>query len=387
MSFQHNCHTADVVRALKRLPRVQKIEVSGPWTPDNCTLPVENFVGFGRSTRALGVKSLCLGTYPAATAKGMRTIVETYRNLEHLDYNCNDRDDDATAAIADNLCSSLQSLVLRGCSLSDASGAQLQKLFCLKSLSMKNCSQLTDNAFRALSALHNLEELDINYSSVSDTAMCELLPKLRKLRLLKLQFCRSTTSDIFGSLPSSLTELELRASTAVREGVPFSALEGLPNLTSFIACPCPSVNDLSFLAPVAPKLRVLHLSGIGASDANAAHWVSQMPSLVELHLGNSAVSDQTARALSRLRKVTRVNLDGTFVTREGVMALAEGVACNSLELLTFYTRCISVVDRDMYALVSAISRKGYGGVEFSDLRQRWRSTGNSLTNQHSNKCQ
>lgn len=350
-------------RALDRLPRVDNIEL--------CELPlpmhidsIEAFIRVLRKTasknrrrplqsRALGIKSLTLRTEDQPWAcrslgrdreveistECVRSAVGTFCRLQYL---CMRSfiavGDDAVTAIAEHLSDSLQNLALWDqATLSDTGGVHISKLHCLKSLEIRSCysmpQRLTDITFDGLSALEELEFLKLTNCSISDASACRVLPDLRKLAVLDLRRCEYVTSAVFSFLPRSLVTLKIVGSISRRFGdVPQSALEGLPSLTSFTA-DWRAVNDISFVRPVATRLKVLDLSRIGASDANVAHWVRRMPNLEELALPYSGVSDETARAVSTLGKIRKARFDCTEISNDGVRALAKGIACQSLEYL------------------------------------------------------
>lgn len=363
-----------LVRALKRLPRVRTLELARiAWRRGSV---LSSLVGGGRNRaslkqRALGIKSICLrddSIRPLITAEVVRGVAETYRNLEHLDLSLLVVNwDDVALTIAENLSSTLRTLVFITCpSLSDAGGAHIGRLRCLKTLTMGCCHGLTDVTFSTLGSFVELEELDINSCNISDEAACGILSSLRKLRKLNLAGCHSVTDAIFSVLPRSLEELELCHSGAVTAGVPYSALERVPNLKSFGGSGQPRLNELSFLAPVAARLQTLRLSRSGLSDANAAHWVSEMPNLVRLYLSESDVADETARAVSSLRKIEKLELSWTLISNDGVRALTSGVACQSLKTVILWC-CQNLTSQDdALSMLSREIAKNGGGKLFTE---------------------
>lgn len=480
------------MRALRRLPLVHILDVR-LYRLDRGG-PAKALVGLGRKStaqqraahqrRALGIKTLILhgrnNDDPDFSDEGVPKIPETYRRLEHLEL-WNVTVTDATmAAIGEHLSSSLQTFSLTGCvsifrdALTDAGGVEIGKLGFLKTLRIHDeCLEFTDVTFNALGVLKDLEELDLSYSLISDAAVCNLsrkLPKLRelnlsscgditgevssalprslaklnlgssgavmngmprcvfermpnltfldvsrscemddlsflapiaphlevlrlsqsdtcdasiarwlpqmpnleeldldtcsisdaavctplptllKLRVLKLSYNSSITSAIFSALPGSLVELDLDQSHVMSALLPNSALENLPNLTKFSGSSCDEVDDLSFLAPVAPHLQVLGIAHVGASDAKVAHLVSQMPNLVELDLTNAAaVSDETACAISSLGNVQEAFPAHTQIGNAGVRAIVDGAAFHSLRVLQL-EGCPIFVDSAVHAL-------------------------------------
>lgn len=374
VSGQRNVTFDVLLRALERLPRVHTIHCA------NCRWDRSSvqriFAGIRREkasiqSRALAIKSLNLrdvGVFDddMAPPAFVRRIVETYRSLEHLVLSDTDSvDDDVVAAIAEHLQTSLQTLDLHFTDVSDVGGTQVGSLCHLKSLSLSNCRNLTDVTFRALGALEELEELDLSCAHISDTVACDTLPNFRKLLVLNLQSCVYITSAILPILPRSLVELILNFSGALDEDIQPSAFELMPSLTKLEGCGCHGVNDMSFLAPIASRLQVLCLSGVGASDSEAAYWISQMPDLVRLDLSESAVSDETARAISCLRHVSYAQLLLTQIGNDGVRALSQGIACwqcQSLETVNLRD-CPNISDAGAVAsLRYEISRKGCGSI-------------------------
>lgn len=366
-----------LVRALGRLPRVSTITLSNVrWRRGSFP---SFLVGVKRDKaamkqRALRIKSLSITDSPRKVlvkTECLRSIAETYRNLEHLVLDVSDFNvDDGMGAIAETLASSLQTLSLRDSSrLSDAGGAHVASLRRLKVLHLAGCFQLTDVTFVALSALKELKEFEISSSDISDEVACSIVPKFQKLRKLKLSLCEFVTCAIFSALPRLLVDLDLGYSTVIGAGVPCPALEGVPNLTSFQARNISEeqVDDLSFLAPVAAQLECLRIPSV-SSDAEAAYWVSQMPNLVTLELADSAVADETAHAVSSLRKIKELDLSGTQITKDGVRALASGFACKSLRrIILFDCSNISVEDGSVGALSYELSMLDDSGLVLYDF--------------------
>lgn len=333
-----------LVKALQRLPCVRDIDL------EDCLVEVGGAVEDVQGL-ALGIKSLNLSltnvsqyqifSEQRSSRREMRRIVETCRNLEHLFVGKHVfADDDGVLAISEHLSSSLQTLDLNESRLSDISGVHIGKLCRLKSLSLSYCGivseacSVTDVTFEALGALVELEELYMCGSEISNTAACSILPNFKNLRLLHLQLCGKITNAVLPFLPPSLVELNLSYSGVLNSDILPSALKQLSNLTTFKAHTRLEIRDMFFLGPFAPCLRVLHISGMGASDAHAAYWVSQMPNLVELDLSESSVSDETARAISCLKHITHARLASTKITNKGVRALGSGVARQSLKSLS-----------------------------------------------------
>lgn len=428
LDLSARCHySSDVVlRAFERLSRVHTIDnLQGSWRPGGA---LHALIGVGTKrdalqSRAQSIKSLCLGESHGRCSDGIvstecvRSIAQTYRNLEYLALDCacfaeddvdlkkndprvieNDSpimetdvclvknnalvvnlrgddahltddethfaEDDGVLAIEEHLSNSLQTLILQESSkMSTAKGAQRSSLRFLKTLMMAHCDGLTDVTFNAFGALEELEELDLSWGTISSAVVCDVLPRLRKLRVLNLEGCQDITETVFSCLPRSLVELKIGSSGAMRAGVPQSALERVPNLRLFEGGDFPEMNDLSFLAPVSSHLQVLRLSEVGVSDSNAARYVSQMPNLLELDLSYTAASDETARAVSSLGKIEEVHLNGTRVGSDGMTALASGVASESLRILKLIN-CpeISMDDGAVDVLSNKISQRGYGVV-------------------------
>lgn len=350
-----------LTRALQRLPRVHTMSLKS-WPLGRVA---EALVGSGGSddavqSRALRLKSLYLfyaskGYRDANfTAKCVRRIVETYQNLVRLEllYFPAAEWDAAVAAITDNLSDSLRTFALSGRwgtrtgGLSDAGAAQVVRLRRLKSLKIGGFRALTDATFRALRFFDGLEELDLSCNPISDASVCSLLEKLCKLRVLKLVRCNHITSAVFSALPSSLVELVLTDSGAVSAGVPRSALKRVPKLTLFDGSAGAGIDNLSFLATVAARLEVLRIYQASACDANVAHWVSQMPNLVELDLGDTCVSDETARAISSLPKIRVLRLEYTRISNVGLRALLDGVAFQTLRVFEL-DGCLDVDPKDV----------------------------------------
>lgn len=383
-----------LIRALDRLPRVDTVELQQSMYPAEnesikaflCVLRHTACTHKSRSmqSRTLGIKSLTLGRmghHPVNESRHRESEVristecissalEAFPSLERFDLSGFPAvGNNAVKLIAKHLSNSLQKLYMWHLEdLSDGGGAHIGKLRCLKYLQMRSIPRLNDVTVNALSALDELELLELSQSSttrflrygISDAAVCKLLPHLRKLTVLDLSCCRRITKSLFSLLPPSLVSLELGHSGAISSDIPHSALEAVPNLISFNANGCRAVKDLSFAWPVAPRLKRLSLSGVGASDTNVANWVRRMVNLVELDLSKSVVSDETARAISSLGKITRVDLFRTKISNHGVRALAAGIACQSLEYLDLDScTSISLEDGAVDALSRAISKRGY----------------------------
>lgn len=365
----HSCTPSDILfRFLDRHPRLGAIELQQQ--PYRTVLDaVEAYLCVLRKTAslqnsapspscALGIKSLSLGrtfgrgsgsrslsSEVEISAECVRCAITAYRSLEHFD---------------------LSNFPAVG----DDAGAFIGKLRGLKSLKIHSCLGLTDRTFVAWGVFEKLEMLELRGCSISDPAACRLVSHHRQLTWLDLSQCKSVTNTLFSFLPRTLVTLKVNYSGVGQpDGLPHSVLEGLPHLTWFEARGCLKIKDLNFLWPVAPRLKVLRLSEISVSDANAAYWLRQMPNLVKLNLGETAVSDETARAISSLGKITQALLHRTLITVDGASALAAGIACQSLEILDL-ENCPNVYFEDsaVYALSRAVCKKGYGILAVTEYR-------------------
>lgn len=371
MSNKKSVSLEGVLQILERFPNVHTICLAGSQWGERALERSPDGLGqeeHSVENHALGIKSLNLtGMTFARDDEGpgfMRKVVKTFPNLEHLNLgHVGCVGDEWLAAIAEFLSKSLSSLDLMSmhCPVSDAGGAQLGNLFNLKALSLPFFSDLTDITFSSLGALKDLEELNLYNCSISDTVACSILPNFRELRLLSLGACKNITSAVFQALPRSLVELNVNESGALDANLLPSALVGMSHLTKFEGCHCSAVSDISFLAPVAPRLEELRLSRIRASDANIASLVSRMVNLEHLDLSWSSVSDETAEAISDLEKIRHVDLSSTLLSNDGLKAMIRGTACQTLRYLRL-GNCPHVrdVDGSMEALRDTFFKCGCG---------------------------
>ncbi|MEX2261169.1 MAG: hypothetical protein WD696_04420 [Bryobacteraceae bacterium] len=219
----------------------------------------------------------------------------------------------------------LESLNVRGTEVTSRVFEHLSQMKKLKSLDV-GFSRVNDDGFDALAGLEELEELHIGGDKMSGLAL-PLLRLLPALKHLDVNGSQRTDSGRWGLMLtdaniesiSALTQLEvLNMGGAIVSDVGMTALKPLTILHTL---------DLSRmeitakgLEPLAglPKLRRLNLWGSTRIDDNAAQYLLGMKSLEILDLGDTSVTDALLDRLEGMKQLKVLLVGGTKVTPEGV---------------------------------------------------------------------
>ncbi len=235
----------------------------------------------------------------------------------------------------------LKTLSLSRTQVDDSSLPGIRQLTELEYLGLPQ-TRVTDAGLAALVGLRNLKTLSLAFNPFTDDGM-EAVANLTNLRTLELGETK-VGNDGLAKL-KTLTQLEyIELGSAVTERG-LDHLRGLPSLTG-VSMRLPVVTDA-----VVTNLRKLskleHLRGVVASDADLERLKSlshlksltfdlnrftvsglesldAFPTLETLNLnGSVTVDDSYLVAVSKLKKLRQLFVDGTSVTPEGIAKFRE----------------------------------------------------------------
>jgi Leucine-rich repeat (LRR) protein len=257
---------------------------------------------------------------------------------------------------------SLTSLDVGGCSLTDAGLIALASLTALKSLSMWQCCDehfelhLTDLGVAALASLTQLTSLNLGHClfGVTDVGVTPLA-SLTALTSLNLHGCKKMTEEgIIALAPvlTNLTSLELHYCEMSDVGV--TALAGLTALTSLDLGSNSKLTDegIMVLVPVLTRLTHLELSWCNKmTDAGVTALAGGLTALTRLGLaGCRKLTSDGMMALAPLTALTDLNLKQCqmAVTDEGMRKVAKLSSLTSLNLAF----CKGLLDKDVATLTS-----------------------------------
>jgi len=219
----------------------------------------------------------------------------------------------------------LEYLNVRGSEVTSRVFEHLARMKKLKMLDV-GFSRVNDDGFDALASLEKLEELHIGGDKMTGLALplLRLLPSLKRLDVNGSQRTDSgrwglVLTDVNVESLSALAQLEvLNMGGALVTDVGMKALEPLLNL---------QILDLSRmdltpkgLEPLTklPKLRRLNLWHSTRIDDGAAQYLLQMKTLETLDLSETSVSDALLNQLEGMKQLKAVFLAGARVTPERV---------------------------------------------------------------------
>ena len=157
----------------------------------------------------------------------------------------------------------------------------------IKSLNLRNCSNISEEGFYYLNKLSNLVELDISFCELSNDVL-ENLSSLTNLVYFKLEFC-SNFDGITG----------------------VNYLSNLINLDYLNLSSCFSITNLSFLTPLI-KISTLRLSNCEFLEDNLnVSPISYLTNITYLDLSYcSLLTNRSINCLSCLTNLTSLNIQG-----------------------------------------------------------------------------
>ena len=217
----------------------------------------------------------------------------------------------------------LEYLNVRG---SEVTSRVFEHLANMKKLRMLDVgfSRVNDDGFDALASLEKLEELHIGGDKMTGLAL-PLLRLLPSLRHLDVNGSQRTDSGRWGLMLtdvnidslSALTQLEvLNIGGAAVTDVSMKALAPLVNLhTLDLSRMDLTAQGLDALTRL-PKLRRLNLRQTVRMDDKAARFLAAMKNLERLDLSDTAVTDSLLDSLEGMKQLKMVVVAGAKVTRE-----------------------------------------------------------------------
>jgi Leucine-rich repeat (LRR) protein len=219
----------------------------------------------------------------------------------------------------------LEYLNVRGSEVTSRVFEHLANMKKLKTLDV-GCSRVNDDGFDALASLDRLEELHIGGDKMTGRALplLRLLPSLKRLDVNGSQRTDSgrwglMLTDVNVESLSALTQLEvLNMGGAMVTDAGMKALEPLVNLRTLDL----SKMDITAqaLEPIAklPKLRRLNLWHSLRIDDRAAQSLMGMKTVEVLDLSDTAVTDKLLDQLTGMKQLKTLLVAGAKVTPEGV---------------------------------------------------------------------
>jgi Leucine-rich repeat (LRR) protein len=222
----------------------------------------------------------------------------------------------------------LERLDLRGTKFNDASVEHLNEA--LQSLDV-SFTELTDNGLERLTFLKRLEELWIGGDKMSGVGLysLKLLPKLKRLDLAGRQ---RTDSGLWSV---ALTDFNVESVAALRQlerldlsGSKLTSL-GLVKLRPLVELRSLGLDGTEIRSPSLavlaslPKLERLTLWKCKQIDDDAAPYLAGSPRLAMLDLAETRLTDKGLAELQKMRRLRRLYLGGTLVTKAGVEKFLE----------------------------------------------------------------
>lgn len=193
----------------------------------------------------------------------------------------------------------------------------------LKSLNLKNCDKLTDQAFRILSNLKQLNSLKASGSLFSfkrkTNKKIQYLSKLSQLKELEIYGCNAILNDTFKHLAKlkNLTMLGIQGNYCIPARVMIDLVNKLNKLTDLRICA-----DDEFLTELKSperfrKLNIKH-SHINRYDIFP---LERFKNLIELNLESCHVKEENLKNLSKLTKLKKLNL--SFIKTSSFMEVED----------------------------------------------------------------
>jgi len=216
--------------------------------------------------------------------------------------------------------------VMRKSRITDEGLRTIGRLTELRTLIIRNADNITDLA--PLRGLHALEQLDLAFSMLSDTA-ADTLVTMKALRRLDLWGTRLHDEGLakLGTL-SLLTELSIGYSGV--SGVGVRQLARLSNLEVLSLGVALGDDDLQSLGAY-PKLR--HLTLVRAQITKVDRLVQIAPQLQTLHLDGRSMTNTGLRGLGRLQSLRELYLDCPLVSDDSVPTLLRLTHLESLNVV------------------------------------------------------
>ena len=238
-------------------------------------------------------------------------------------------------------CRSLITLNARATNMGDADCQAIGRITNLESLDLTGSSQITNTGIKNLAPLRKLRTLGLTFLPISDEAM-DVIAGMTELR--SLEFGESGVGDEGLAKLKTLDKLEQIALAPNITDRGLVHLTDFPNL-AFVGVKAHQVTDVgvanlrklpkldSLLVVSATdadleRLKTLahlkNLTLIGPQfSASSVETLQAFPQLEILNLNGSATNDSHLVALSKLKKLRQLFVDGTSVTPEGIAKFRE----------------------------------------------------------------
>ena len=228
-----------------------------------------------------------------------------------------------------NLSPKVGVLRLSSTNLSDEDMKYVAKNKVLRQLYL-NSNPVGIKGIRYLTSLRFLKVLDLGNTKCDARAIAELrrLPNLEELHLHNNKKIDDSAAEVASSLVG-LKLLDLNTTSVTGKGV--SYLHHIPMLsTLFLERLKLKDQDISTLPHIA-NLTHLHLSNNQITSAGIKSLLP-LKHLVSLDLENNPIDDKAAPLFAKMDALGHLGLNGTLLTADGVMKLAEMRSLNDLHV-------------------------------------------------------
>lgn len=322
----------EISRALARLPRVTRLDlgamehslliirsalVGGPSSPERCA-----------RLRVLNLSHCELSD------EGLREIAIVCPRLVWLDISYTRVADEGVLFVVQKLRQTLKSLFLEQTDITDTSGVELSKLSLVRHLSVASCRRLTDTTYSSFVHMTQLREIDLARTKLTTMTICNILGHLPRLHSLTLGACPAITSMLWLHLPDTLRRLDIYNLDILSDEAVADMFLRCPRLIEFRAGGFSGLSGMSGFSGCAERLRALEIEHVEAFCDNDAYVLRDMHRLISLDFtGCQSVGDRTLRAIASLSSLVTLELGGTGVTDDGLLAFSQGTSKHHLGFL------------------------------------------------------
>lgn len=211
----------------------------------------------------------------------------------------------------------------------------------LKQFISKSVS-LDDDALSVLENMPQLEQLRIENAAVTDDGL-DVLQQLSKLRVLSLAGCKITDAGLFKLRRLTMLEHLILSDTTLT-GAGLSHLTLLGSLRQLELKDTELTDQFTSSLRTLSSLRQLNVSDTNITDAALKNFPVE---LTKLNLEGTAITDEGMPAISQLQGLSNLNLDSTKISGRGLRSLTSLPQLSTLSL-----RGVALVD----AYVSTLSQ-------------------------------
>lgn len=224
----------------------------------------------------------------------------------------------------------LKSIDLANCQLAEHTMDVLAQVPSLASIQLYNVS-LTDEMLRPLGGHRSLRELFIDETAITGEGFAAMKP-IPNLEMLKLAGNKPRPGDaMIASLPLFSPNLKILYVNASQFGASgYQSLAGLKKVTILDLQNAANLDEAVVLGIA--NMKSLTNLGLPRSNLNNSLLSALEPAksrLIELHIQDTRVGDDSIAMLEKFRFLTALNITGTDISRDGAERLRKALpACN-----------------------------------------------------------